>query len=212
MKKLVYYAILVSPIVVYAFIYSQLPAQIPIHYNLDFQPDMYAPKFVYFFLTALPIILDIILNSTLKLDKNNSNERKLVMIHGIIFFFVGINYLLITILYFQNVQLFTLLITMFGLLFVFLGLNMRRLKPSWYIGIRFPATLNDEVVWTKTHEIGGKLFQAIGVLTIISSIVFISAPTISLIIMLGSLLGATLYLYIYSSSEFKKRHKADNKQ
>jgi len=51
----------------------------------------------------------------------------------------------------------------FGLLFFYTGILCGNAKRNWFIGIRTPWTLSSEIVWERTHRIGGKLFKAAGV-------------------------------------------------
>ncbi len=73
---------------------------------------------------------------------------------------------------------------------------MRSFRPNYFVGIRTPWTLENETVWKKTHEFGGKLFfynGLIGILccfiiegSILSYIVFILIFTASLLPILYS--------------------------
>ncbi|WP_416841161.1 SdpI family protein [Haloferax sp. DFSO52] len=52
-------------------------------------------------------------------------------------------------------------------LFYYSGVLVSHAEPNWFVGIRTPWTLSDETVWTKTHALGGKLFKATAVLTLV---------------------------------------------
>jgi uncharacterized membrane protein len=83
-----------------------------------------------------------------------------------------------------------------GLLFFYLGTMMRQVKRNFFIGIRTPWTLSSDVVWGKTHQLGGRLFQAAGVIALVGAFLpsyawlFILAPAL-----LVSLV-ATAYSYV----------------
>lgn len=83
-----------------------------------------------------------------------------------------------------------------GLLFFYLGTMMRQVKRNFFIGIRTPWTLSSDVVWEKTHQLGGRLFQAAGVIALVGAFLpsyawlFILAPAL-----LVSLV-ATAYSYV----------------
>jgi uncharacterized membrane protein len=55
----------------------------------------------------------------------------------------------------QGVNLIMLLI---GLLFIFLGDLLPKVPKNFFIGIRTPWTLSNEVVWERTHRLGGIMF------------------------------------------------------
>ncbi|MCJ7531922.1 MAG: SdpI family protein [Anaerolineales bacterium] len=51
-----------------------------------------------------------------------------------------------------------------GLLFYNTSILVENAKMNWFIGIRTPWTLSSEVVWDKTHKVGGKLFKIAGLI------------------------------------------------
>jgi uncharacterized membrane protein len=55
----------------------------------------------------------------------------------------------------------------FGLFFILLGNYLPRVPQNWFIGIRSPWTMSSEVVWKKTHILGGWLFILMGLVLII---------------------------------------------
>ena len=46
-----------------------------------------------------------------------------------------------------------------GILFFYIGTILKYTKRNWFVGIRTPWTLSSDVVWEKTHKLGGKLFK-----------------------------------------------------
>lgn len=56
-----------------------------------------------------------------------------------------------------------------GVLFIVLGNYMPKIKPNYFIGIRTPWTLESEAVWNKTHRLGGKVFIAMGILSMLTA-------------------------------------------
>jgi uncharacterized membrane protein len=88
-----------------------------------------------------------------------------------------------------------------GLLFAGTGALLDRLQPSWFVGIRTPWTLSSDEAWTKTHRLGGRLFIATGVLTILLAL--LRVPWIYLA-MLGLLVGSTVVLVAYSYLAWKQ--------
>ena len=63
------------------------------------------------------------------------------------------------------------------------------------MGIRLPWTLASEEVWNRTHEYGGRVFMAAGVLVVLGSLV---AGIWAMALMLVIILGSTLYIGIWS--------------
>jgi uncharacterized membrane protein len=88
----------------------------------------------------------------------------------------------------------------FGLLFIVMGIVIRKAKRNYFIGIRTPWTLANDTVWEKTHNIGGQLFIASGVLTM--ACVFI--PDAAIFVLLATSLGGSFITMVYSYLEFRK--------
>jgi len=92
----------------------------------------------------------------------------------------------------------------FGLLFVVTGLMMRKAKRNYFIGIKTPWTLANDTVWEKTHNLGGQLFIASGVLT--AACVFY--PDAAVTVLLVTAIGASIITMVYSYLEFRKIEKS----
>ncbi|MFP9192871.1 SdpI family protein [Natronosalvus vescus] len=52
-------------------------------------------------------------------------------------------------------------------LFYYCGVVLTHANRNWFVGIRTPWTLSDEVVWDRTHALGGKLFKLTAILTVV---------------------------------------------
>jgi uncharacterized membrane protein len=92
-----------------------------------------------------------------------------------------------------------------GLLFFIIGSMLRKAKRNWFIGIRTPWTLSSDSVWDKTHQIGGLLFMATGVLAVIGGFFGGQVAFWSLMI---PVLGTTIFLIVYSYVLYQKEVKA----
>lgn len=82
-----------------------------------------------------------------------------------------------------------------GMLFIVLGNYMPKIKPNYFIGIRTPWTLENEVVWQKTHRVGGKVFVIMGVLIMFT--IFVTSVWRFIFLMI-IVFGGTMYLFIQS--------------
>jgi uncharacterized membrane protein len=82
-----------------------------------------------------------------------------------------------------------------GLFFIVIGGLMPHIGRNTIMGFRFPWTLSDERVWKKTHEHGGPVFVAAGVLVVLASPL---AGIWAVPLMLGIVVTAGLYITIYS--------------
>ena len=70
-------------------------------------------------------------------------------------------------------------------LIFYAGIVMSHVKPNWFIGIRTPWTLSNEIVWQKTHKLGGILFRVAAIIILVGAafpqyaILFVLVPVLS---------------------------------
>lgn len=81
-----------------------------------------------------------------------------------------------------------------GLIFIGSGYLISKAKRNYFIGIRTPWTLANDLVWDKTHSIGGKLFIATGVLLLLSMF----ASQYAFPIMIVAVFGTVIFTFAYS--------------
>lgn len=91
----------------------------------------------------------------------------------------------------------------FGLFFILTGMILKKAKRNFFIGIKTPWTLSNDVVWDKTHQLGGNLFIGSGILTL-ACIIY---PLATSFVLLVTALGAALITMVYSYLEFRKIEK-----
>jgi uncharacterized membrane protein len=90
-----------------------------------------------------------------------------------------------------------------GLLFFAAGIMSEHAKKNWFIGFRTPWTMSSDVVWEKTHRLGGRMFQASGLIAIIGAVV----PEYAFFLILGPVIGSSVYVTYYSYREYQKEEK-----
>lgn len=195
----------ILPIIYLGYIWEDLPEQIPTHWNIKGEIDSWSNKNSSLFITAFPIIIFIIMTLIPKIDpkkKITQMGNKYTQFKFIIVAFTSI--LAISILYIakeQNTESFQIELII-GMLFMALGNYFQAIKHNYFIGIRTPWTLESESVWKKTHQLGGKLWIAGGLLIIMSSLALskeYSSYTMLFIISIITIMPIT-----YSYFEFKK--------
>ena len=82
-----------------------------------------------------------------------------------------------------------------SLLFIFIGNYLGKVRRNFWAGIRTPWTLSSEVVWERTHRLGGWLFVAVGLLGIVMSFV----PFLRVWGLVVLLIVIAIFLTIYSA-------------
>jgi len=149
--------------------YAYAPDIVPIHWNLEGKPDNYAPKDIGLFL--LPLIntgLYLFLFFIPKIDPNN--EQLQYSIKTLQWIRLGTHALLgfimlwtsLSIIEASNVQP-EWLFSVISLFFAFLGKAMANVKQNYFVGIRTPWTLSNELVWDDTHRVTAPLWFYSGI-------------------------------------------------
>jgi len=205
--------ILISFLVGFYF-YPRMPELMASHWNAQGEVDGYIAKCGGLFL--LPILLVILFFIFIlfpridPLKKNIEEFRKyfdwfFILIIGFLFYIY-----LLTIVWNLGVifEMRYFLLPAFGILFYFAGILIEKAKRNWFIGIRTPWTLSNDVVWEKTHKVGGKLFKILGIISFLG-IFFLR---FAFLVVIFPAILVSLYLIAYSYFEFQKEVNQKNKK
>ncbi len=165
------------------YFYPQLPEIIPSHFDLHGNPDKFAPKMnVIIFVPALIIGLYLLLTFIPLIDPFWRRIQKkytlFLLFRDFILLFFLFFYLLVLIAAKRGSLPPQALGLGLGFLFILLGNYLPKLPRNFFFGLRSPWTLASEVVWRKTHILGGWLFVAGGVLMVLLSFSKFGLPII----------------------------------
>lgn len=171
-------ALIAAMFVVAAVRWGSVPDQIPVHWNAAGEVDGYGGKFVG--LLLLPIItaaLYPLLRYIPRIDPARRNYesfagtyllvRVLITVY-MAFIFVVTN---LAIGNEETIPVGDLVIGSVGVLFIILGGAMGKFRPNWFAGIRTPWTLTSKRSWMRTHRLGGRIFIATGLATMVGAVV-----------------------------------------
>jgi uncharacterized membrane protein len=89
-----------------------------------------------------------------------------------------------------------------GLFFACIGNYMNSIKPNYIAGFRLPWTLKDPDNWRKTHQLGGKLWFAGGIL--LMAVSFLLPEQLLIPVMIGLLVVMLIVPGIYSYQLYRK--------
>jgi len=212
-KELPIIAMVLLPFIYLAFIWNTLPEKVPVHWNIQGEIDRWGSKAE---LLLIPILLPLLIYIIMLVVPLIDPKKRIAQMGGkyyqlkfvLVLFMSALAILLLYLV--QNHSLFSpqLLFMFIGLLFVVLGNYLQSVKPNYFIGIRTPWTLENEMVWKKTHKIGGKLFLAGGILMILVCFIVDNNPklifTLSMVITGIITLVSVLYSYLI----FRKLEKS----
>ena len=163
------------PIALTLVLYDKLPSQVPIHFDMNGDPDNYASKAVAGFLfPCLLAIFNIFVHFMMNADPKKQNANKIIRLVGFWTFpvvslitvpmtlFKGLDY---------NVPVVPICTALVGLLFLIIGNYLPKSRQSYTVGIRLPWTLDNEENWNKTHRFGGFVWVLGGLIVIVNALI-----------------------------------------
>lgn len=208
-SEIIILGIILLSLIISIYFYPQMPEKMASHWNAQGQVDGYMSKFWGLFLTPFMLaglaLLFIAIPRIDPLKANIEKFRKFYDIFIILFFVFLLSTHLQIILWNIGIEISPNVIFPIGLglLFFYIGILCENAKRNWFIGIRTPWTLSNEVVWDKTHKIGGKLFKIAGVIALLGvffqnyAFFFVIIPVISF----------SVYTIIYSYVQYQRETK-----
>jgi uncharacterized membrane protein len=178
-----------------------LPDVIPIHWGLHGEANGFAGKVSG--TLGLPVIITLVMALMIVLPRFDRMQFSLEAFRDIYAMFIfatiamvfSIEVMVIVSALGVDLPVVTIISLLMGFLFIVMGGLMPHIGRNTTMGIRLPWTLASESVWKKTHDYGGRLFMAAGVLVVLGSLV---AGTWAMALMLVLVLGVTLYVCIWS--------------
>lgn len=204
-REIPFIAVALLPFVYLAYIWNELPKEVPMHWDTSGEIDRWGDKselfMMLFMLTGITYFVFLIIpyiDPKQKLQNMGNKLNNLRLILGLFMSALAI-YILYSVQ--QKTSNPVLIFPLIGLLFAFLGNYFKTIKPNYFIGIRTPWTLENEEVWKKTHLMGGKLWFVGGLLM---ALTFVLPNEIQLYTFLGITIVISIVPIVYSYLEFKK--------
>jgi len=195
------------------YFYPMMPDQIASHWNIQGNVDGYMDKlWALLLMPSISLLLLLLFLAIPRIDPLKANIAKfrghfdgfimLIMLFLLYIF-------LLTILWARGVRfdMGQVLSPAFAVLFYYCGILIENAKRNWFIGIRTPWTISNEIVWDRTHELGGKLFKLAGIIA-----VFGIFKIYSFYLVLVPIILFAFYLFVYSYLEFQKEMRKPKKK
>jgi uncharacterized membrane protein len=202
-------AIALLPIIYLIKIWMSLPTKIPIHWNIDGEVDGWGTKthllfmvlflngFVYFILLITPII-----------DPKNrlaTIQKKYLSIRLIITLAMSLVSTYIIYSTVNQVVNVSIIFVFIGVMLAVLGNYFQVLPNNYFIGIKTPWTIENDIVWKKTHQLAGKMWVVGGLLIVILNFL---VPTIIYQTVFFAIIGILIVVpIVYSYLIFRKLEK-----
>lgn len=207
-KELPLIGIVLLPFLYLAYVWNQLPTEVPLHWNIKGEVDRYGDRseiILIPILTSLLIYLIFLVVPYIDPKKQiQKMGKKYDSLKWIITTFMSV--LALFIIYTAKNQSMAnpnYILLLFGVLFIIFGNYFKTIKANYFIGIRTPWTLENENVWKETHKLGGKIWFAGGLLIILSSLIFDEQT--NFIIFMTIIAVMVLVPVVYSYLLFKKQ-------
>jgi uncharacterized membrane protein len=200
LRELLLIFLTIIPIAYLLFSWGTLPEQMPIHFDLQGEPNGYGSKMVFIF---LPLGLYLLMLVLPFIDPRKSNYEifsdTYYKLRIILTVFIGT---IDTVIIYNSLHgigkmgLFIPVLIM--LIFTLLGNYMGNIRPNYFVGIKVPWTLNNDVVWMRTHKLAGKLWfwgGLIGIVTLflVKNSTFVMLPIILIIIVVPIVYSYIIY-------------------
>lgn len=191
-----------------AVIYSQLPARVPIHWNINGVADDYGTReLAALFVPGLSLGLWLLFQILPKLDPLTitSPDRFSYapfldtfrrFLNFILLFMAGLHVTTLGIALGWPIHIGQVMMIGIGLLFAGLGNEFGRLKRNSFAGIRVPWTLANEEVWRISHRVGGRAFVIVGLVSVLCGLIV--PPETGIIVLMILVLGWVVFTMVYS--------------
>jgi len=188
--------------------WERVPDEMPVHYNLQGEPDRWGGRFEGLLLLPLATIGIYALFLFLPvLDPGRANYPRfantyLVIRAAVLLVMATIHAAMVAGALGREVPITTAMTLMAGSLFVVLGLAMGKLRPNWFVGVRTPWTLSSKLSWTRSHRLAGWLFLISGAATLL--VLGLGSTPAALIVMMASGVAAVVTVVVYSWIVWRK--------
>lgn len=209
--KKIAWPIMAIPGIYLALIWNKLPENVPIHFDLQGNPDRYGNKteliVMALVLIGINIFVFFLLTNIYRIDPKKyaaENKDRLVKIaFAVAVFLSGILCMIIYSSLSGGSRFdINLIFAGTGLLLAVIGNYMPNLKPNYFAGLRLPWTLENEDNWRKTHQLGGKLMFAGGLFLAVICL-FLPAKA-AIAVFFSIIILVTIIPCIYSYKLYKK--------
>ena len=191
--------------------YPLLPDPMPSHFNLQGKIDGWMGKTSFFLMMAGVLVLPYLLITFLPFidplrKKIEPRFKVLLFLRDVLLVFFSAIFFLNFRAAFEGRLPADLSGIAIGLLLIIVSNYMPKLPQNWFIGIRTPWTLSSEIIWRKSHILGGWLFTLSGIIYVVCTLL----KTSTVIPISSIIFAAVLSGFIYPFYLYKRNEKPDS--
>jgi len=199
------------PLVYLACVYSTLPARVPLHFDGEGRPNRFGSPLEFLWTIVLLQVVSLGLYFLVRFLPEIDPKKKIKYSRQVL---AQLSYALVTFL--SALAVFLIYVSLKGhmaldlhylfagisLLLAYLGNLFNNIKPNYFVGIRTPWTLENETVWRRTHQLGGRLWLAGGLILAIACLLL--PQRLATAVFAAGVAVLVLAPVVYSYFEFKK--------
>ena len=207
--QILVWVLAIVPIILTAVFYPRLPASIPMQWNFGGEVG-YEPKWHLFIIAALAPLFAVLFPLMSKIAPRRKSYDKfapsylLFQAMMMLFVILMVGIVLIESLRPGSVRIGRTICLFLGVLFAVIGNMMPKFRQNYFCGIKTPWTYADEVVWTRTHRLAGRLMFAAGLLGIVSA--FLPGDVLMAIVFFVPLIISVVVPVLMSYIWYRQRH------
>ncbi|UOR04196.1 SdpI family protein [Hymenobacter aerilatus] len=202
--------LLLLPTIYLVVVWSELPAQIPTHFDINGLPNGFTAKeSMWWLCAAMPLGIYLLLTWLPRFDPKrrvdsvatNFQKLRLTLVAGLSVFVC--------------MSLYAALHpgTMMGkggalalsIFFALLGNYLTTVRPNYFVGIRTPWALEFPAIWEKTHRLGGRLFFWSGMIAMVATVIV--SARVANILLVTFILTSVVITYGYSYAVYRQQEK-----
>jgi uncharacterized membrane protein len=192
----------------FLWLYPQMPALVPVHWNAHGQINGYAtpikavatPMILMAILALLTVVLPIISPRGYEITPFIS-VFVIVMVAVQAFVLITALGVLFNAAGHPMGRFMLWMLLPIGVLLMIVGNYMGKLRKNFFAGIRTPWTLASDEVWERTHRVGGWLFMLAGLIVVVATLV--GAPVVFsvVVIAVAAFIPAVYSYFVYRRVE-----------
>ena len=189
------------PLLAGVVLYPRLPETMATHWGFDGTADGWAPRGMAVF--GLPLFI-LALHLVCSYAESRDTKRKNMnpVLRTVMLWFCPAVSLLGSALTLgtglgYEMHISTVVPVFVGLLFLILGNYLPKIRRNRTMGIKLPWTLASEENWTRTHRVAGFTWVAAGLLMLLSALLRLHGPTVTVVLLALAVGIPVLYSYLY---------------
>lgn len=166
--KILFFILIFLSILLSGYFYHLMPDKMVTHWNSEGVANGTMSKiFGLGLFPVLLILLGLLFYYLPRIDPMRKNVESFENEMDIFFILIFIFFIIIQIFVIMwnlgfEINIGIIVLFCISIIFIYLGILLKKTKRNFFMGIRTPWTLSSDIVWDKTHSLGGKLFMIAG--------------------------------------------------